>query len=343
MNHIGELKKFASVHSKLLNIPDDLWEEVLDRISHDRDGAPRSWVYEWSSVGDAYRADGDNLAACNCYTMARFPFVDGAARQEALRRAVESFDEWRSNRSEIGRLDLELAEPKGRVRCLTNGLSATRPRPLLLFMGGIVSLKEQWAPLLELADQLGLAMVITEMPGVGENTVRYERDSWRMLPRILDALASHADVARTFAIANSFSGHLALRCAIEEPRIRGVISNAAPISDFFTDVDWRTQLPRVTIDTLAHLLGTSPENLSSELDGWALTPEELAALRIPVAYMASTQDEITPPSEIHHLRDHVHNLRTRVLDDVHASPGHLQETREWLFDSLTRMRQEQQV
>lgn len=341
MNDITELKQFASVHSKLQELPDGLWDKTLDRITGD-DSGPGSWVHEWSVVAQGFVDSGEFLVASNCYTLARFPFVDGQPRAEAARRSAGAFTGWRAQHPEIERVEVTPpAGLDGQLGCWAAGLSGDAQRPLLLFMGGIVSLKEQWAQLLLLAEPLEVAMVVCEMPGVGENSLPYRKDSWRMLPAILDALAPHADVARTFAVANSFSGHLALRCATEDRRIRGIISNAAPISEFFTDADWLRGIPAVTTDTLAHLTGVDRDSLVEVLKEWALTADELSSLEIPVAYMASLQDEIIPFAEVGYMRKHVRNLDTKVWDDVHASPSHLLETRQWMLGSLARMRSEQ--
>jgi len=138
-------------------------------------------------------------------------------------------------------------------------------------------------------------------------------------------------------MAASFSGHLALRCALSDSRIRGVVTIGAPVSAFFTDQEWQRQLPRVTADTLAHLTGLDFAQLSRQLPAWALTEAQLEALRIPVAYLASARDEIIPPQEARLLRAHVSKLSMAVNDDVHASPGHITETRLWSALSLLRM------
>ncbi|MUN36772.1 alpha/beta hydrolase [Actinomadura litoris] len=330
MNDVEELKRFVIVHARAQNLPADLYEGVLDRIRHDGEGEG-SWAAEWSAAARTLEDAGDPLAACRCFTIARFPFVDGLPRRTAMRDAWRVFETWRG--ADIGVLDLE-----GRLRCWTSGLSREEPRPLLVVMGGIVSTKEQWAPLLLQADALGMAMLVTEMPGIGHNTLPYDRASPGMLPAILDALADQASVGDTYAVANSFSGHMALRAAVSDRRIRGVITNGAPIHDFFTDPDWLRALPQITRATLAHLTGTTPDDLPDVLGDWALTPDELSALEIPVSYTVSLRDEITPPSEIAHLRKHVKELWVKEFDDVHASPAHLDETRAWLLESLLRMR-----
>src|SRR6185369_11819876 len=115
----------------------------------------------------------------------------------------------------------------------------------------------------------------------GENTLTYGPDSSRMLSALLDAVADRADVTHTYPIAMSFSGHLALRCAMTDARIRGIVTVGAPTSRFFTDAGWQRGLPRVTTDTLAHLAHTDPQDIPGGLARWALTGDDLAALDIP--------------------------------------------------------------
>ncbi|MDN3359005.1 alpha/beta hydrolase [Actinomadura sp. DC4] len=331
MNDVGELKEFATVHARAQNIR--RYRDVLDRIDSDEDGGPGSWAGEWSRAAEEFAAR--PLEACRRYNMARFPYVDGPARLQALRRCVESFDEWRQGQKDVTRLDLDLEG--GRVGAWATGLSSPEPRPLVLIMGGIVSVKEQWAPVLDAIRGLGMAAVVTEMPGVGENTLRYTPESRRMLSGLLDALEGRADVSRTYAMALSFGGHMAMRCAVEDRRIRGIVTTGAPVRAFFTDAAWQRQVPDVTMDTLAHLTGTKRADLPDRLAAWALTDDQLAALDIPVHYAASRRDEIIPAEDVDLLRRKVPGLSVLEHDDVHGSPHHVTETRLWSAWSVLRM------
>ncbi|QHC14353.1 alpha/beta hydrolase [Streptomyces albidoflavus] len=337
-NDIEELKQFVGVHGRILGIPPARLREVLGRVRHDRDGEPGSWAREWTEAGRELERLGREVEAGRHFNIARFPFVDGPARADAQERTVASFDRWRlGDTSGIRRLDLGLSG--GRVRCWAAGLA---PRggelpPLLLLSGGIVSVKEQFGPILTKAARFGLAVVATEMPGVGENEQRYTADSHRAVSELLDALADRADVTRTVAVMMSFSGHTALRAALDDRRIRGVVTAGAPVGDFFTDEAWRPRVPRVTVDTLAHLTGHGPESVLHRLADRALTPKELAALDVPVAYTVSARDEIVPPGDRLLLERHVSGLRLLVHDDVHGSPSHVAESRLWSLRSALDM------
>lgn len=327
-NDVAELKEYVLAHASAQNLSAD---HVLSRITTDGDG-PGSWSREWVRAGETLERDGDLLAAATHYNLARFPYVDGPARAEALRRCVTVFDRWRRDVPGIERLEVDL--PGGRVSAWAAGLSATERRPVVLMVGGIVSIKEQWAPVLPELVRYGFAGVVAELPGVGENELRYDLSSTSLFTVLLDAVADRADSTRTYALALSFSGHLALRALPAEPRLRGIVGAGAPIAAFFTDEEWQRSVPRITRDTLAHLTGTTPDSVFAEIRDWALTPEDLAAVDVPVAYVASGRDEIIPPADPALLREHVRDLRMIEHDDVHGSPSHFLHTRMWTLSQI---------
>jgi esterase FrsA len=206
-------------------------------------------------------------------------------------------------------------------------------------MGGIVTVKEQWAPMLANMRRLGMAGVVAEMPGVGENTMRYSPTSWQMLSGLLDAIGDRADVSQTYAMALSFSGHIALRCALDDPRIKGVITTGAPIAEFFTDATWQSRVPRITIATLAHMIGIKPVDVVGGLADWALTAQQLDSFDVPLAYVSCNRDEIIPAAaETRLLRDHVRHLNLVEHDDVHGAPSRVEEIQLWSARTLFQMR-----
>lgn len=335
MSDVAELKRFVAVHARAQSLPHRRCAEILVRIDNDDDGRAGSWAVEWTRAADRMRAANQPLTASRYYNIARFPYVDGPVRRDALESCVASFDEWRSG-TPIRRLDIPLRG--GLVRCWTIGLTPRSSRPLLVMLGGIVSIKEQWAPVLLRLARLGMAGIVTEMPGVGENTLPYDEGSPLVLSAILDAVAGQADVTRTYLAAMSFSGHLALRRAADDPRIRGIVTAGPPVSAFFTDKGWQARLPGVTAGTLAHLLGVPAADVPERIRGWELTDDELGALDIPVHCMVSRRDEIIPPGDVAHLRRTVRDLHVIENDDVHGSPRHAAEARLWVALSLLRMR-----
>ncbi|MGW4727493.1 alpha/beta hydrolase [Streptomyces sp. NPDC004291] len=336
-NDLDELKRFVVAHAVSQNLPADHYAPLLDRITADAGDAPGSWAYEWIRAGDELDAAGQTLAAGQYYVLGRFPFVDGPGRARALARSVDAFDRWRKAEEtgiEAGTVDVDGVP----VRIWTAGLDTARPRPLLVVTGGIVSTKEQWGPLLPQLASLGLAAAVAELPGVGENPLRYERDSARLFGAILDALADRADVSRTYLLALSFSGHLAVRAALADPRIRGIVGNGTPVHDFFTDPDWQRTVPRITRDTLAHLAGVPSDTVYAHVRDWALTDDELRSLAVPFAAVAARRDEIVPPADAERLRRNIADLRLLEHDDVHGAPAHLAETKAWSLLAVQEMR-----
>jgi pimeloyl-ACP methyl ester carboxylesterase len=342
VNDIEELKQYVIVHARAQNMEPEHYRAVLDGVRNDEDGTPDSWVTRWRQAGDDLFERGSWLDASRHYALARFPFADGAARAEAQRRSVAAFDRWRRTLPGVERFDVKL--PEGTVRTWAAGLadSPAAPRlPVLILMGGIVSLKEQWGAVLAQGARLGLAVIVAELPGVGENTLPYDAEAHRLFPALLDALADRADSSEAYALAMSFSGHLALRAVLRgESRIRGVVTTGAPIREFFTDRGWQAGVPRVTVDTLAHLTGVPSAEVFGHIRAWALTEDELAALEVPVAYGVSTRDEIIPRGDVELLRRHVRRLELLSHDDVHGSPGHVDEVRQWTAGAVLKMRAE---
>lgn len=326
---VAQLKQFALLHTDVQGIPAATSRRIMEAVvTSDGDG-PGSWVRTWSAEAEQRQARGDHLGASACYNMARFPYVDGPARRQALDDCVQSFDRWRSGQDGIVRIDTD--GPQGGFRCWAAGLSTQRPRPLLLVMGGIVSIKEQWAPLLARARRLGVALLVTEMPGVGENSLRYDLESWRMVSQAIDLVADQADVSRTCAVALSFSGHLALRCSLHDDRIKGVVTVGAPVQDFFARAVGAGEVPQITTDTLVHHTGRPRGELAEAVADWGLSTDELSDVRARLAYVASRRDEIIPRSEVDLMRRHVRDLRLLEYDDVHGSPAHTAETRAWVM------------
>lgn len=328
-NDLAELKQYVAAHAESLGLAG--YREILGRIVHDGSG-PGSWVHEWSREAAALEAAGNPLEASQHYNFARFPFVDGPPRRQALDDCVRTVDVWRRDVLGLERLDFDL--PGGRASAWAIDLSATEPKPLLLISGGIVSLKEQWAPVLLAARQLGLAGVVTEMPGVGENTITYTADSWHVLRAVLDAVAGRVDQHEVYVMAMSFSGQAAFRWAAQDPRVRGIVTAGAPVHGPFADDAWRRRLPKVTLDTLAHMTGSA----DTDFVPWALSESELSSVDVPVHYVASARDEIIPPGDLALLRAHVGDLHVLEHDDVHGAPAHATQTREWMVGSLVEMR-----
>jgi hypothetical protein len=328
---VEELTAYGVAHAHSQNVPLPVYREVCRRIVSDDDGTPGSWAAEWTAEGDRCHAAGRPLEAAGRYNLARFPFLDSDARRQAQTRALAACAEWAAGQKGLEQLEVPYAG--GVLRCWAGGLSTSNPLPVLVVMGGIVTAKEQWVQLLPRLARLGLAGIVAEMPGVGANETTYTADSWRMIPALLDAVAGRARSGEAYAMALSFSGHLALRAAAHDPRLRGIVTVGAPVARLFTE--GVPGLPAITAATLAHLTGVEPAKLAEHLaDGWAIPPGELSALDIPVRYVSSLRDEVIPPGEAALLRETVRDLKILEHDDEHAAPRYAAETRLWVLRQI---------
>ncbi|ARF73573.1 hypothetical protein B7C62_15895 [Kitasatospora albolonga] len=323
---VAELADFAALHAKALGIGRTELRQGLDAIR--RDGTPEAWPRTWNRLAEHHTRAGYPLHACRAHVLARFPYPADEHRRTATDRAVRAFDTWRRSHGGIDRLELGLSG--GTLAAWTAGLTPRAGRPLLLVLGGIISVKEQWAPFLTAARRLGVAVVVTEMPGVGENTHRYGPHSTAMIPELLDELGPASCAAGVQVVALSFAGQLALSAA-EDPRITAVHTVGAPTDGVFRDPAVWADLPRTTTATLAYLAQREPEQTRKELAALALDEETLARVRVPVRYVASRRDEIIPRREWERLAERLPDFTWVEFDDVHGSPAHLTDTRLWLL------------
>jgi esterase FrsA len=336
MPYLTELSDLVRLHARVQGLPGALCREILGRIDHAEGEGPGSWSREWVRAADRMAEASRHLDACRLNNLARFPYPANPAQERAAHRCVAEFDHWRASRGGIDRLELELLGH--RVPVWAAGLDTGAPRPLLVLIGGIVSVKEQWAPSLPAARRLGMVAVAAEMPGVGENPLTYDHDSWRMLPDLLDKITEIAPIREVYAVAMSFSGHLALRCAAHDPRLSGLVTVGPPVSAFFEDRTWWTGVPETTKRTLAHLLGNAVGEVPERLGAFALRPEELSQVRVPVYSVVSTRDEIIPSADTRILSKHLAKFKSIQFDDVHGSPSHVLQTKLWIVRSLFCLR-----
>lgn len=334
-SYLTELTELVQLHARAQGISPARCQAVLRRIVHADGDDPGSWCWEWAREADLMTAAGRHLDACRLYNLARFPYPGNPGQRRAGKQCVSSFARWGAGTHGIERMEVDLLGQ--RVPMWASGLDPAQPRPLLLLMGGIVSVKEQWAQSLPLARRLGMAAIAAEMPGVGENPLAYDRESWRMLSDLFDAVAGIAPVREIYAVAMSFSGHLALRCAANDPRLNGIVTVGAPVAEFFEDRDWWSQVPTTTKRTLAHLTGVPVADVHDHLREFALQPSELARIPVPVRYVVSRRDEVIPPGDPRTLARHVTDFAWTQFDDVHGSPDHVTRTRLWVLRSVLRM------
>jgi esterase FrsA len=330
---LPEAKQFVALHARHMGVQPTCLDAILGRIESLSGEGSGSWVEEWSAEAETALLRRDPLSATTFYNLARFPCADTEPKAWAAGRCAETFGAWLQD---TGAGVRRVASVDGCEVPFLFRAARRLSAPLLILMGGIVSLKEQWGSFLKLGSRLGYTVAIVDFPGVGENRVPYRRSAAQLYGAIMHAVRLDCDVTRTIVVAPSFGGHLAILQAQVDPRICGIVTVGAPLRQFFADVQSRAPLPIITRMALQQAAGASAEHLDRHLADLALDEGELSAIRVPVTYIASLRDEIIPQEEWRHAAALTARLRVHVFDDVHGAPNHLRETRLLILSVLLR-------
>ncbi len=320
---LSELKDFVWVHALLQGLSTATVERVLARIHSASGEGPGAWPFEWMQEGERMDRNLRSQEAASFFNLARFPFVDGPVRAHALQRCGEVFQQWaREARLPIERLEVKV---QGKiVPAYGVGLGKYKA-PLLLVMGGVVSLKEQWQNFLKASRFIRCPVVVVDFPGGGESGLTYHAGSHEDLQALLGELLRLASTGECITLASSFSGPLWLRVALSDPRVRGVILHGSPIHDFFTDAAWWERVPTTTKLAMAACMRLPLEKVEEHKPSLALSREELARLEIPILYVAGLRDEIIPSADWELVEGGAPKARVFRLDDVHGTPNRLRE------------------
>ncbi|WP_100374823.1 alpha/beta fold hydrolase [Bacillus sp. FJAT-45037] len=316
---LNELKQYALLHVKTHSFTAIDPLEVLNNID-----APScdetnkgAWDQQWVLAAEECLREKAVDDAIQCLNFARFPFPHTSHQEKASKKLSEYFEGTYSKKG-VQRYTLE--RNKRQFSVYTSNLQSNLP--CLLVLGGIVSVKEQWNVFLEVGKRLGFSVIITECPGVGENDTIYDSSSHKMIGQILDLFSTKVNVNNTFIVGMSFGGHLAIRQALEDKRIKGITTVGAPLHFFFKNYS-DIEVPLITQITLAHVMDKELGEVGNTLSSFAISQTELRALRTPITYVSSKKDEIIPSREKEFLLTNGQNIKLHEFDDIHGSPNHL--------------------
>ncbi|AGT09199.1 alpha/beta fold hydrolase [Paracoccus aminophilus] len=319
---LQEARGFVTLHARHMGFDDRRIARLFERITTLSGEGASSWVSVFT--GEALAADAAKkpVEAANLFNLARFPVADTPAKIYAQQAAAQVFGEHVERLDRGERIQVEL---DGKSLSVLFREPRNRRAGLLILMGGIVSLKEQWGAFLNLGRKLGCAVAIADFAGVGCNEVPYDRAAAGIYGAIMDAVAERCDVRRTLIVAPSFGGHLAMLQAIRDPRIRQIVTVGAPIRACFQEAARgdATDIPLITRLALAHAMRIPVETLPDRLPDLAIQPDEMRRLKTPVLYLAAERDEIIPVSEWAEVARDAPNLRVHGFDDVHGAPNSL--------------------
>ncbi|HEX7639563.1 MAG TPA: hypothetical protein VF457_14295 [Burkholderiaceae bacterium] len=331
---LPELSRLAALHALAQGMPRDATRRILDGIAHADGPAEASWPSRWMQAGSEAGRAGDWSSAVHCFNLGRFPCTSDAQRARSHALCVAAARRWAAEGGAGAPVAVHRPSWRGRRftlyvrRCLR-----VADPPLLLVLGGIVSVKEQWLALLGMADRLGVDVALTEFPGVGENELVPGEHAHEMIGIALDVAGARA-APGAFALALSFGGTLALRQAAADPRIKGIATIGAPVRSFFHDSDWFAALPPTTRGTLSHLLAAPAAELQARCAALAVREDELRRIAVPVSYVECRRDEIVQQANAAELMAALARSRWLAIDDVHGAPNRIAVVRSFLVGSI---------
>lgn len=334
MNDIEELKQLIRLHIATQSVDRDAFLGAVERIEREQGSREGTWVGEWTRLGQRLLARGELGSAVQAFNFARFPYVDGSERARALQRCLNLFGQLLTRLPGASREVIDCCGTPVPVYVAGTPGPTT---PLLVVMGGIVSLKEQWYRTLIEGPRLGYAVVVADFPGVGENRLRFTPHSYEYLRALLDHFERSAPGLRAVIVGISFSGYVALRLAARDRRVAGVVVSGTPLERFFTDRRWLESVPLTTKRTLANVCGVRVDRLFAHLASFAVPPQELGRIGVPVHAIVSLQDDIVPLADARYLSRSAPQVHTFSVDDVHGGPRFVGAIRKYIAYGIVRL------
>lgn len=263
--------------------PEDGQAAVAALTSLERD----HWAAVWCEIGLRHEAEGDALlqqgaddnsirdawflAYANCRT-GRYPVASTPGKQEAHRHSLRCF------RKAARYFDppLQVVEIPFEGKTLTGYLQVSagvsRP-PVVIHWGGVDGWKEDRLRNSSILHRNGLATFAMDMPGAGDNPVRYlEPGAERTFSAAIDYLQRRDEIdgARIGVWGGSFGGYWAAKLAhVEAARIRAAVIQGGNVHYGFQR-EWLE--PALTKTASTYLLG--PASLL-DARSWALGARDL--------------------------------------------------------------------
>jgi pimeloyl-ACP methyl ester carboxylesterase len=342
-------------YRRWLSMISDLGE--LKQIVANLEGTTEDlWIPPWRDAGQRHEAEGDKLVAAGdhvaarkayllaktYFAIARFPgeITPGKADvsadcARAYRKACEHLD------PPLEVLDLELEGQK--IRTHFRAPKSDRPVPAVLIMCGSDVFKEDrgWAAEMALAN--GLASLVMDAPGTGENPFPWEPESVRAWVAAIDALAARPEVdpQRIGAFGLSRGGYSVMQLAGTAPeKVQAVVAVAGhPFGYRMTPAEMSTYVEarsRRAVHNFGEPGGPpsfpvwSEEHENRIFTRWALSELGLIdRITMPVLMINGKRDHLAPIGNIYFMLEGgpVAGKEVRVYPDA----GHcaFEHSREW--------------
>lgn len=315
------------------------WSAAADQLG-DRN---RQRADDALAVGHRVTAASWYLAAAACYRAGQVPLPDTDPQKRRMyRKLIDAF-------GQAGALEdppVEHVEIPWGTGSLCGWLlrpnGATKP-PTVIVMGGFDGWREEYHVGATYLLRRGIAVLLVDGPGQGETRLfhglRMDHDVDDAFSTMVDHLVADDRLSDTVAIwGNSMGGFLAALVATRDPRIAACVVNGgtnrpAEILDRYQRFTSKIQ-PLLGID--------DPETATAAMNGYVLTPEDLARLTCPLLMLHGTPDRVFLIENARTLFDQaaaVDKTFREWIDGDHCIYNHSHEKHvtvaDWLADRLT--------
>ncbi len=333
------------------------------------------WVPVWSEIGKRYEKQAERLAgagnasaarekflqAKTYYSIARFPRPLTPLKEQASRDCIRAY--LKSCESLDPPLETVGVECEGKsITChfrAPAGARAENPAPAALVMCGGDMFKEDrgWAG--EMAMTHGLATLVMDGPGTGENPFPYEPRSVIAWEAAVDYLAARpeVDAGRIGAFGISRGGHSVMLLAGSCPgKVRAAVASAghhfgyrmteAEMANFVDNRNKRSAYVFGAPGDGPSFPETTAEKEEELFRRWALSELGLVEKIVcPILMINGKQDHLAPIGNIYYMLEHgpVLGKEARIYpDDGHCAFRHFAqwapESFRWLKEKLAPAR-----
>jgi esterase FrsA len=333
--------------------------EALDGLD------PERWTAAWGALADEFAARAESataddarremwLQAYRAAFMGRYPVPNHPLKQRQYDRAREFFLKATALEAPaLEVIEVPFAGRSGeseRVRFyVTRPTTADRP-PVAMVWAGIDTWKEEMHGRLgALLRSRGLAVLLVDMPGVGESPVRAGPDAERQWTPIFDWLAGRADLDadRCAAIGGSFGGYWAMKLAYtHRDRVSCAVNWGGGVHITFTP-EWQAR-SRNASSYLMDLMPARARIFGGEtFEDYVARCPELSLLRqglldepsAPILLVNGRDDVQNSIDDIYLSLDHGDPKAVRIFDGGHMGEGPVAPTIvDWVWHQLDRGR-----
>ncbi|MEE9274627.1 MAG: prolyl oligopeptidase family serine peptidase [bacterium] len=327
------------------------------------------WVPPWREAGRRYEAEAERLAAAGdgaaarakflqaktYYSIARFPRPLTPLKEEVSRDCIRVYlraCEFLDPPLEVVGVECEGKSITSHFRA-PKGASAENPAPAVLIMCGGDMFKEDrgWAG--EMAMEQGLATLVMDGPGTGENPFPYEPASVKAWIAAVDYLAARpeVDAGRIGAFGISRGGHSVMLLAGSYPeRTKAAVASAGNHFGYRMSEEEMSAFIEARNKRAKFVFGapgdgpsfppTSAEKEEANFKRWALSELGLVdKIVCPVLMINGKRDHLAHIGNIYYMLEHgpVTGKEARIYpDDGHCAFKHFEE---WAPESFRWLRE----